>query len=173
MATNSHVQLHGLREDIHYRTAPLTRARTESDFRNMSSSATQQRMASAEVHALLDVFSKPQGLVSQLEPSASRSATSLRPASRDARSSSEPTQGPIDRSGSLARSLLSKSSLFLRRKNSKAGLTSFQAIERDEEQNGCAGSKDVQELSKRRRSRHGRSTTANFGEKTVIPSSHH
>ena len=147
---------------------PLTRAKTASDFRALSSSTTSQRMAPAEVHGLIDTISRPRGIVSQLYPSAGHS-TSLRPVSRDARSSSEPSQWPIERSESLARSLFSKSSLFLRRKHSKAALTPFHALEWDEDQDDRAGSKDTQEPTKRRRSKPGQLASINYGmEETLL-----
>ena len=150
---------------------PLTRARTASDFPTLSSITAPQRMATAEVHGLLDTISRPRGIGSQLHPSAGHSMTTLRPVSRDARSTSEPTQLPLERSENLARSLLSKSSLFLRRKNSKAALTSFHAIEWDEVQDNRTGSKYVQEPTKRRSSKHGRLTPISYGMQGMLPQS--
>ena len=172
MAADSQVQPLGPREGAQQHRIPLTRAKTASEVWTLSSNTTQQRMVATEIHSLLDTFPRPRGLVSQLHPSASQSATSLRPASRDARSSSEPSQWPLDRPEGFARSLLSKSSLLLKRKNSKANLVSFHAIEWDEEHNDGAGGKDVQELSQRRRSKHGRGSSSNYGKKMIIIRSH-
>ena len=83
-----------------------------------------------------------------------------RPVSRDGRLSSDPALWRDGRPESLARSILSKSSILLRRKNSKNIYPAMEWAEASEDEEG---SKHVQELSKRRRAKHSRSSSAAYG----------
>ena len=150
-------------EREHQHRRPLIRAKTASDFRALSSSTSLQGIATTEVQGSPDTFSRPRGFIAQLHPSASHSMTSLRPVSRDARPGSEPIQCPPERTESFARSLFSKSSLLLRRKNSKAPLTSLQTVEWDNDQGERANSKEVQGLTTRTRSKQGEFSSISYG----------
>ena len=93
---------------------------------------------------------------------------SRRPSSRDTRSSGI-SQWEEVRSDGLAKSLLTKSSrLLLRRKSGKLGLPSSRTLEWLEDTEDVT-TKHVQELSKRRKSKHSRIESNDYGNSSVHP----
>ena len=95
--------------------------------------------------------------------SSSSSDMSMRPMSRDMRTSERSTW-PGDRQESLARTLLTKSSkMLLKRKSSKLSISSIKSSEWLEDKD-VMKSRDVQELSQKRRSKHSRTQTDGYGK---------
>lgn len=83
-----------------------------------------------------------------------------RPLSRDGRLSSDPALWRDGRPESLAKSILTKGSMLLRRKNSKNVYPTMEWAEASEDEEG---SKHVQELSRRRLAKHSRTSSAAYG----------
>lgn len=96
-------------------------------------------------------------------PSAS-SDLSYRPSSRSTRASTS-TQSRDDKSANLAKSLLSRSSRLLHKRKSSNRVRTLGWLDDEEDPN----SKDVQELSNRRRSRHNRAESEGFGRCKALP----
>ena len=95
--------------------------------------------------------------------SSSSSDMSMRPVSRDMRTSERSTW-PGDRPESLARTLLTKSSrMLLKRKSSKLSISSIRSSEWLEDKD-VMKSKDVQELSQKRQSKHSKTQTDGYGK---------
>ena len=94
----------------------------------------------------------------------SSSELAMRLPSRDKNTSPHPNWLG-DRQESFAKTLLTKSSkMLLKRKSSKLSMVSVRTMEWLEDKEDGVNSKDVQELSKRRRSKHSRAQTAGYGE---------
>lgn len=84
-------------------------------------------------------------------------------------STSEISQWQDDRPESFTRSLLTKSSMLLRRKNSnRANLTSLRILEWVEDTESKDNGKHIQEISKRRRSKHSRKRSVGYGMSTLF-----
>ena len=87
----------------------------------------------------------------------------VRPASQDHTSGSETSQWHENRPESLARSWLAKSSMLLRRKNNKPSSKTLQTFTWLEDTDLGNNGRNVQELSKRRRSKHSREQSMVYG----------
>ena len=84
-------------------------------------------------------------------------------------STSEISQWQEDRPESFTRSLLTKSSMLLRRKSSnKSNLTSLRILEWVEDTESKDNGKQIQELPKWRRSKHSRKRSVGFGMNTLV-----
>ncbi|MCJ1286776.1 hypothetical protein MMC26_006122 [Xylographa opegraphella] len=129
--------------------SPRRRAVTDIDLRHIG-------------EGKMSAFSSTEQL-SSFSPDLSR-----RPSSRDTRSSGI-SQWEDVRPDGLARSLLTKSSrLLLRRKNGKLGQPSTRTLEWLEDTEDVT-TKHVQELSKRRKSKHSRIESSDYGILSGIP----
>ena len=131
---------------------------------------TDTRPARSQLHAQrVQRDSEMSAFSSKEQLASSASDLSLRPSSRDTRSSGI-SQWTEERADGLARSFLTKSSkLLMKRRGSKVGLSSIRTLEWLEDTEDTTGSKHVQELSKRRKSKHSRDQSAGYGMMNVLP----